>query len=222
MTFVQATTGSGGWPMSVWLTPELKPFFGGTYFPPTSRWGTPGLRRHARRDRAGLAARIARKVDAAAAELLERLKSVTGADGQAAASRRVAGAGRARRRRRAVPAGVRSAARRLRRRAEVSAALASCCSCCASTPAHRRRRAGAAEMATETLRAMALGGMRDHIGGGFHRYSVDARLARAAFREDALRPGAARARVPRGGAGDRRRVLRRRSPRTRCATSCAR
>src|SRR5262245_46298716 len=36
MTFVQATTGSGGWPMSVWLTPDLKPFYGGTYFPPSS------------------------------------------------------------------------------------------------------------------------------------------------------------------------------------------
>ncbi|MBI2187135.1 MAG: thioredoxin domain-containing protein, partial [Acidobacteria bacterium] len=34
MSFVQATTGSGGWPMSVFLTPDLKPFFGGTYFPP--------------------------------------------------------------------------------------------------------------------------------------------------------------------------------------------
>ena len=33
MTFVQATTGSGGWPMNVWLTPDLKPFIGGTYFP---------------------------------------------------------------------------------------------------------------------------------------------------------------------------------------------
>src|SRR4029450_1572049 len=43
MAFVQATTGSGGWPMSVWLTPELKPFYGGTYFPPTSRWGRPGF-----------------------------------------------------------------------------------------------------------------------------------------------------------------------------------
>jgi uncharacterized protein YyaL (SSP411 family) len=43
MTFVQATTGSGGWPMSVWLTPELAPFYGGTYFPPTSRWGRPGF-----------------------------------------------------------------------------------------------------------------------------------------------------------------------------------
>src|SRR6185503_14081057 len=36
MTFVQATTGSGGWPTSVWLTPDLKPFYGGTYFPPSS------------------------------------------------------------------------------------------------------------------------------------------------------------------------------------------
>ena len=43
MTFVQATTGSGGWPMSVWLTPDLKPFYGGTYFPPASRWGRPGF-----------------------------------------------------------------------------------------------------------------------------------------------------------------------------------
>src|SRR3954449_391130 len=43
MTFVQATTGSGGWPMSVWLTPDLKPFYGGTYFPPTSKWGRPGF-----------------------------------------------------------------------------------------------------------------------------------------------------------------------------------
>ena len=43
MAFVQATTGSGGWPMSVWLTPTLRPFFGGTYFPPTSRYGRPGF-----------------------------------------------------------------------------------------------------------------------------------------------------------------------------------
>src|SRR2546428_5687850 len=43
MTFVQATTGSGGWPMSVWLTPELKPFYGGTYFPPESKWGRAGF-----------------------------------------------------------------------------------------------------------------------------------------------------------------------------------
>ena len=49
MSFVQATTGSGGWPMTVFLTPELKPFFGGTYFPPASRWGRPGFLGSARR-----------------------------------------------------------------------------------------------------------------------------------------------------------------------------
>ncbi|HEU5396430.1 MAG TPA: thioredoxin domain-containing protein [Verrucomicrobiae bacterium] len=43
MTFVQATTGGGGWPMSVFLTPDLKPFFGGTYFPPDNRYGRPGF-----------------------------------------------------------------------------------------------------------------------------------------------------------------------------------
>src|SRR5215471_17353235 len=39
MTFVQATTGQGGWPLNVFLTPDLKPFFGGTYFPPDNRYG---------------------------------------------------------------------------------------------------------------------------------------------------------------------------------------
>jgi len=43
MTFVQATTGGGGWPMSVWLTPGLQPFVGGTYFPPEDRYGQPGF-----------------------------------------------------------------------------------------------------------------------------------------------------------------------------------
>ena len=45
MTFVQATTGGGGWPMSVWLTPDLKPFVGGTYFPPEDRYGQPAFKK---------------------------------------------------------------------------------------------------------------------------------------------------------------------------------
>jgi uncharacterized protein YyaL (SSP411 family) len=44
MTFTQALTGGGGWPMSVFLTPELKPFFAGTYFPPDDAYGRPGFR----------------------------------------------------------------------------------------------------------------------------------------------------------------------------------
>ena len=43
MTAVQLMTGRGGWPMSVFLTPELKPFYGGTYWPPKSRMGMPGF-----------------------------------------------------------------------------------------------------------------------------------------------------------------------------------
>ena len=44
MTVVQAMTGSGGWPMSVFLTPELQPFYAGTYYPPRSAFGRPGFR----------------------------------------------------------------------------------------------------------------------------------------------------------------------------------
>src|SRR5688572_14727482 len=79
MTFVQATTGAGGWPMSVWLTPDLKPFFGGTYFPPTSRWGRPGF--------VDVLAQIARawrdereRILQSADTLLGRLRETTGAD----------------------------------------------------------------------------------------------------------------------------------------------
>ncbi|NBR71963.1 MAG: thioredoxin domain-containing protein, partial [Proteobacteria bacterium] len=43
MTAVQAMTGQGGWPLSVWVTPEGKPFYGGTYFPPNSAHGRPGF-----------------------------------------------------------------------------------------------------------------------------------------------------------------------------------
>ena len=45
MAAVQAMTGQGGWPMSVWLTPDLQPFYGGTYFPPEDRYGRPGFPR---------------------------------------------------------------------------------------------------------------------------------------------------------------------------------
>ncbi len=48
MAAVQAMTGQGGWPLNVWLTPDLHPFYGGTYFPPEDRYGRPGLPRVAR------------------------------------------------------------------------------------------------------------------------------------------------------------------------------
>jgi uncharacterized protein YyaL (SSP411 family) len=43
MTFIQASQGGGGWPMSVFLTPELEPFMGGTYFPPADSFHRPGF-----------------------------------------------------------------------------------------------------------------------------------------------------------------------------------
>ncbi len=43
MTYLQVLTGHGGWPLSAWLTPELKPFYGGTYFPPEDRHGRAGF-----------------------------------------------------------------------------------------------------------------------------------------------------------------------------------
>src|SRR5262245_59517745 len=89
MSFVQATTGSGGWPMTVFVTPELKPFYGGTYFPATSRWGRPGF--------AELVSEIARiwkeergRVESAATELLDRLRMVTGTGTTSAAESEIA------------------------------------------------------------------------------------------------------------------------------------
>jgi uncharacterized protein YyaL (SSP411 family) len=171
MSFVQSTTGSGGWPMTVFLTPDLKPFYGGTYFPPTSRWGRPGF--------SDLLTELARvwkqdrpRVEEAAAELLERLKMVTGTGGRAQAESTVAGVD-------ALDVAVdqyRTAfdsrrggfgdAPKFPRPSELLFLLR-----------EHARRGSAGEplrMVTETLRAMAMGGMRDHIGGGFHRYSVDA------------------------------------------------
>jgi uncharacterized protein YyaL (SSP411 family) len=79
MTFVQATTGAGGWPLSVWLTPDRKPFFGGTYFPPSSRWGRPGflevlaeLARAWREERPRLLE--------SASGIVDQLREMTGAD----------------------------------------------------------------------------------------------------------------------------------------------
>jgi uncharacterized protein len=165
MTFVQATTGSGGWPMSVWLTPSLQPFYGGTYFPPASKWGRPGfidiLKEIARaweEDRA--------RIETSAESITERLREL-GRDG---GGRPVPEPG-------GLDEGVRQFATafdprrggfgdapKFPRPTELLFLL------------REHARTGstdAREMVFVTLRAMALGGMRDHVGGGFHRYSVD-------------------------------------------------
>jgi uncharacterized protein YyaL (SSP411 family) len=166
MGFVQATTGSGGWPMSVWLTPELKPFFGGTYFPPDTRWNRPGfvdvLKEVARSWRVNR-----REISRSADVLTQRLREIA----------RAAGAS-------SVP-GVPALVDTVRQFREVFDAENGGFGAPPKFPRpsellflfREHARTGdveAREMALRTLRAMALGGMRDHVGGGFHRYAVDA------------------------------------------------
>src|SRR5262245_49421159 len=167
MAFVQATTGSGGWPMSVWLTPDLKPFYGGTYFPPASRWGRPGfadvllqIAQVWRNDRS----RVAQSADSLTAQLKAQDRGEpagdmvpgTGALVRTAQQFRASFDGRH---------GGFNDAPKFPRPSELLFLLRE----------HIRSLDHAAlEMTLRTLRAMALGGMRDHVGGGFHRYSVDA------------------------------------------------
>ena len=169
MTFVQATTGAGGWPMSVFLTPDLQPFYGGTYFPPASRWGRPGfidlLREIARAWSADRS-----RVVSVAATLTSRLREATATRALREGEAAIPGP-------RLLEEGVEQYrsifdsrfggfgnAPKFPRPSELFFLLRE----------HARTgSAEALEMARETLRAMAFGGMRDHVGGGFHRYSVD-------------------------------------------------
>jgi uncharacterized protein len=165
MTFVQATTGSGGWPMSVWLTPELKPFYGGTYFPPSSRWGRPGFI-----DILGEIARVwgadqkklLQSADALTAQLrgLERGTPVSGMPSASALDRI---ASQFRDTFDQVHGGF-GGSPKFPRPCELLFLLREFA---------RTGNADARSIVLVTLRAMAEGGMRDHLGGGFHRYSVD-------------------------------------------------
>jgi uncharacterized protein YyaL (SSP411 family) len=72
MSAVQSLTGGGGWPMSVFLTPEVRPFYGGTYFPPVPAHGLPSFRPAASRASIGVA-RAARGPRAVAAQLVGQI-----------------------------------------------------------------------------------------------------------------------------------------------------
>jgi uncharacterized protein len=165
MTFVQATTGSGGWPLSVWLMPDLRPFYGGTYFPPSSRWGRPGFI-ELLHEMARLWREERPRVETAAAGVTEHLAAGTGAEGGTTVPGMIALDGAVRdllgsydRRN-----GGFGGAPKFPRPSELLFLL------------REHRRTGDAaplDASLHTLRAMAAGGMRDHVGGGFHRYSVD-------------------------------------------------
>ncbi len=171
MTFVQATTGAGGWPMSVWLTPDLKPFFGGTYFPPTTRWGRPGFIEILTQLAAGWKKDTA-SVVASADDIINKLRDAMGGGAERSLDRApIAG-------RQAIDVGAKQfvdafdrrhggfgGAPKFPRPSELFFLL----DAQALGGDHQVR-----HVVQETLRAMAIGGMRDHVGGGFHRYSVDA------------------------------------------------
>ncbi|MBL8863885.1 MAG: thioredoxin domain-containing protein [Planctomycetes bacterium] len=166
MKAVQAMSGSGGWPMSVFLTPDLEPFYGGTYFPPRSLYGRPGfpqvlsaLAKAWREDRASLAQR-ARTL---AAHIADEGRARAGGELDPAvleASRlalvgqldpRWGGFGDA-------PKFPHAIDLRLLLR-----------------HALRTGDAAARHAALLSLQRMAEGGIHDQLGGGFHRYSVDER-----------------------------------------------
>jgi len=167
MAAVVAMNGQGGWPMSVFLTPDLKPFYGGTYYPPVDMYGRPGF--------ATVLARIADAWKHRRDEVRESADGLTDyVRAQLEETRGEAGA--------LALDMVRNAAADLRRTFDARHGGWGGAPKFPSSPSialllREHRRTGDAEllhMATFTLDRMAYGGMYDQIGGGFHRYSVDA------------------------------------------------
>jgi uncharacterized protein YyaL (SSP411 family) len=166
MDAVQAMTGSGGWPMTVFLAPDGTPFYAGTYFPPEDRHGLPSFRRVLE----AVAEGWSEKRD----ELARQGERVREALTQSSAVRGSAEP--------LTDAILREAFDGLRRAFDPEwggfgrapkfpqpMTLEFLLRC------HLRGFGGALEMVTATLDRMAVGGMYDQIGGGFHRYSVDGR-----------------------------------------------
>ncbi len=167
ITFLEATTGGAGWPANVFLTPELKPFFGGTYFPPDDREGRAGLKsvlprmadlwrtreEDIKRSANGITSQLAQSVNASSRsggavsntvldktyqQIKESYDATNGGFGGAPKFAR--------------PVVLEYLLRYW----------------------WRTRDKEALDMTLNTLRAMARGGVHDHLGGGFHRYSTDA------------------------------------------------
>jgi uncharacterized protein YyaL (SSP411 family) len=173
MTFVQATTGHGGWPMSVWLTTDLRPFFGGTYFPPTDMPGRPGFITVLRRI-AELWKTERDQIEDKANSLLTALRE---AEGEAVAEAEdewnpapamQAGLAQYTRMFDTLEGGF-GGAPKFPRPVNLQFLLA----LAAAKKSDPKSAETARGMALHTLRKMADGGMHDHLGGGFHRYSVD-------------------------------------------------
>jgi uncharacterized protein YyaL (SSP411 family) len=169
MTFVQATTGGGGWPMSVWLTPDLKPFVGGTYFPPEDRYGQPGFKKVLERIAAAWKDNHDKIVEQGGkiVAALRESQSTPEAEGKIDAAILDAAYRQIERSYDPKEGGFGSAPKFPR-----PVTLNFLSRFYARDPKSESGKQ-AVEMALFTLRKMAAGGMHDHLGGGFHRYSVD-------------------------------------------------
>ena len=167
MAAVQMMTGSGGWPMTVFLLPTGEPVYGGTYFPPDDRYGRPGFRRVM--DTIGEAYRTRRQ------EIIENAKGFREqllrqvfrkSDGETIDSSLLDIAYRAMGGRFDPREGGFGAAPKFPPSMSIDFLL---------RYHHRTGEDHALHMATLTLDKMAYGGMYDQAGGGFHRYSTDDR-----------------------------------------------
>ena len=171
MTFVQATTGGGGWPMSVWLTPDLKPFVGGTYFPPEDRYGQPGFTKVLERIAAAWK-QDHEKISKQGTNIIEALEQAAGAGvaepGERLGEQTLKAAYQQIARSYDAHEGGFGVAPKFPRPVTLNF-LARMYARAPESDSGKH----ALEMNLFTLRKMAAGGMHDHLGGGFHRYSVD-------------------------------------------------
>jgi uncharacterized protein YyaL (SSP411 family) len=170
MAFVQATTGSGGWPMSVFLTPDLKPIVGGTYFPPEDRYGRAGfptvllrVSEAWREHRAELVEQGEKLVEALRSNQLGQ----SGSESELPPPSVFEAAFTQARQTFDPQYGGFGTAPKFPRPSYLNLLVR----CGNVMPEHKG--AEAREMALATLDKMAAGGIHDHLGGGFHRYSVD-------------------------------------------------
>ncbi len=167
MRSVALMTGQGGWPLTVFLTPELKPFFGGTYFPKEERWGMPSFRQVLR----GVQAAYKDKrdeVEGSSGQILDAVRRSFMAEGPAVMPG--AGAAAAASAREAILDRFDAAAGGFGRGPKFpQPPLLAFLLDEASRTGDRDLR----EKVLFTLRRMEAGGVRDQVGGGFHRYAVD-------------------------------------------------
>jgi uncharacterized protein YyaL (SSP411 family) len=168
MTFVQATTGQGGWPLSAFLTPELKPFFGGTYFPPNNQYGRPGFLQLLEQIQQVWTARR-EELNQSASEIHDRLELATAASGEGAVRKLsqeiVRLAGLAFKQGYDPRHGGFGGAPKFPQPSQPQFLL---------RYARRFHDEEATRMVLDTCDRMAAGGIHDQLGGGFARYSVDA------------------------------------------------